>query len=832
MPPQTPGPTETPEPTQTICYNDMPPPMNVRLYWGAGANFQERRQYTCGPRQNAYFGAGVNYWDCMAPDGLDSVHLSQPKNQEKWRVLDNDFYIPARALWHHVPANAPVGVEFDLLGARFVGVGATCDGGPGENCVRPYDYTNYNSSNRGLLLFVQDLGDDAYPGGSGANEDRLIFLMTFAEGPGMGAYGYGDPPPAGHGPISVAGNMDAAWGMYTDDGVLRSTYYIPGRPTGLQAYRAPDVTILNRPIFERGGGGMGKYPYTPDVRNDPTTPRENPPGEWYHWPLMNPSVWPERFPNPYYTEETIWKTTLLEGDYEYGPDQWSKDNLRFSFPTRPNRAYRIIAIKQGTVCAGAAPLSTLTTMYFDTLGDGNVAIAKSAPEQEVRDRMMTYDIQVRNTSQTVTATNVVVRDELPDGVLTGQTFVTPPGATDPITVELPISPAPSEVNGRTIAWRIGNLAPGETRTFQVSVWIAADAPDRLTNVATVTAENDGNPTDNRAEATTLLVNNPTNVRVRVQAPRMVRPGDTFETTIRYSNTTTTTAENVRLAFSVPMSITLVSTSRDTSERRRDGSLLIWNIGTLPANADETITLRIRVPREDEAAAIPAMLEQTATIDAKNDADRYDNASTARTAVLITPRPQTTARLWIHSTLDPQRSAYRTSGASFTWPAGEALDFTPEVTIDDRQTGLPYYRLERRVVAWSFLGSGGLNANVAGCKPREEPRASETEHADLSRLRGCVYRYLDGVTPETLQGQGHLYWAQYPPERMRNDVYVITPLPTGGTDLRIQYAVLTEVVETGYFDVDEDGRADSVLERRTDVVETTYRVEFVVPRDAR
>jgi hypothetical protein len=39
----------------------MPPPMDVRLYWGVGASFQERRQYTCGARQNAYFGAGVNY---------------------------------------------------------------------------------------------------------------------------------------------------------------------------------------------------------------------------------------------------------------------------------------------------------------------------------------------------------------------------------------------------------------------------------------------------------------------------------------------------------------------------------------------------------------------------------------------------------------------------------------------------------------------------------------------------------------------------------------------------------------------------------------------------
>jgi uncharacterized repeat protein (TIGR01451 family) len=321
--------------------------------------------------------------------------------------------------------------------------------------------------------------------------------------------------------------------------------------------------------------------------------------------------------------------------------------------------------------------------------------------------------------------------------------------------------------------------------------------------------------------------------VRVLAPRMVRPGDVFETMIQYSNTTTTTAENVRLAFSVPTGVTLVSSSRTPDKRTgENGSVLFWDIGTLSANVSGTITLRIRVPRENEAAAIPIMLDQTAEIDARNDSNPYDNSSTALTAVLIVPRPQTADRLWIHSMLDPQQGVYRTSGATFTWPAGEALDFTPDVTIDDRQTGEPYYRLNRRVVAWSFLGTGGLNLNGMGCKAREQPPANETQHADLTRMRGCVYRYLDTVSPTTLRGQGHVYWAQYPPERMRNDVYVITPLPRNGTDLRIQYAVLTEVVETGYFDIDEDGRTNSVLERRTDVFEATYRVELVVPRDAR
>ena len=826
-------PTRTPEPTPTPdhpCYTEIPPPMNLRLFWNEGGTVREERRYTCGHFQTGYYNGTLDrnwLWNCSAPDGLQSAEDLYRDRTDDWRILDSSAYVPARSLWHRVPANADVGFEFDLLNARFVGVGATCNGGPGENCVRPYDYTNVNSSNRGLLLFVQDLGDDRMPGGAGANQDRLLYLMTFIDGPGMNMY-YREGV-AGRGPLSVADELAAAWAMGDGRGGLVSVYDIPGRPTGLQAYRAPGVTILNRPIFERGGGA-GNLRRPPDHTHDPT-----PPNHEYHHPLLDPVAWPEytRRVESYGYVWGYYRTTLLERDYEYGPNRWPKDNLRASFRTEPNRSYRMIAIKRGTVCAGEGPLSTLSTLYFHTMGDGNVAISKSAPDQEVRDRMMTYDIEVRNTSSSVTARNVVVVDTLPEGVLMEQVNITPPGATAPTPLPLPISPTPSEVNGRTITWRIGDLAPGEVRTFQISVWIAANAPEFLTNVATVSAENDGDPTDNRAEATTQLITNPTNVAVRVQAPRIVRPGDVFETTITYRNTTNVPAERVELAFSVPPGVTLVSTSREPNVREGENdSVLIWNIGTLPANANGTITLRIRVPREDEAAAIPTLLEQTAEIDARDDADLYDNSSTALTVVLIVPRPQTDDRLWIHSTLDPEQGVYRTSGARFAWPAGEALDFTPEVTIDDRQTGYPYYRLNRRVVAWSFLGTGGLTTTGIGCKAREQPRAQDTEHADLSQMRGCIYRYLDHVSPTTLRGQGHVYWAQYPPERMRNDVYVVTPLPPGGTDLRIQYAVLTEVVETGYFDVDEDGRTDSVLERRTDVFEATYRVEFVVPRDAR
>ncbi|MDW8215791.1 MAG: hypothetical protein RMJ55_19750, partial [Roseiflexaceae bacterium] len=57
-------------------------------------------------------------------------------------------------------------------------------------------------------------------------------------------------------------------------------------------------------------------------------------------------------------------------------------------------------------------------------------------------------------------------------------------------------------------------------------------------------------------------------------------------------------------------------------------------------------------------------------------------------------------------------------------------------------------------------------------------------------------------------------------------YGIWPLPGSPTNLRIQYAVLTELVETGLYDLDGDGRDDSVLDRRTDVLDGTFTVTLV------
>ncbi|MGQ9828771.1 MAG: DUF11 domain-containing protein, partial [Roseiflexus sp.] len=505
--------------------------------------------------------------------------------------------------------------------------------------------------------------------------------------------------------------------------------------------------------------------------------------------------------------------------------------LALRFITEPGHAYRMVMLLDIPGC-DTDMLYTISQLYFYAGEGANVAIEKSAPAESARNQMLGYTLTVRNTSP-LPVTDVVVTDTLPSGLVFGDTPLTlrnpTTGERTTTTQSATSDPPPSSVSvdRRALVWNLGTLQPNETRTINLSIPVPDTAPDTVTNVAVVSSANDTNPADNRAEATTTFFS--ANVGVRITAPRITRPGEEFDVVLTYVNTSDRDATDVHLYYVPSDGVTVIGTSRapdEVVEREHR-----WNIGTVAAGQTGTVRVSLRVV-PPESPVIPAAIIHYASIDASNDADPMDNNAQATTVVLVVP-PATPdeERLRIHSEFDPEHQVYRSTGGSITWPAGEILDFTPSVFLRETQVGLPYYFLRRRIVAWSFVRSGPVKA-TAPCKDREEPTAQDLEHADLSRMRGCVYRYMINPSPEDMRRQGHLFWSEFAPDSMRPDVYTVRPLPRNGTDLVIQYAVLTEAVETNLEDVDGDGVTGSVLERRTDILETPYRVYLVVPRDAR
>lgn len=574
--------------------------------------------------------------------------------------------------------------------------------------------------------------------------------------------------------MKVAGHIDDVWSPNAN-----VNPYIQGRPSGFQAYLRPstraDFTVA---MFSWVGN---------------TTP---------------PAVsWPQP------------DGALPGRDWLWSPNDTEGGALNLRFVTEPNKMYRMLAFTKGPVCD--VEYGTISQLVFHTLDDADMVIEKSAPAEAVRESTIEYGLVVRNIG-TAQAQRVVVTDTLPDGV----TFVAS-------------TPPPSIINGRTLAWELGDIPPNGAQRISIIVTIAANAPDTLVNGAEVQSSNDPNLTNNRAEVTTSLVR--TNVAVTMTATRVVRPGNEFTVTITYRNTSGTTARDVRLTYEQPFGAVLVSSSRPADGSDARG--LVWKIGDLGAGQSGTITLRMQALREDEATVLPAAMEHLTVIAARQDADPRDNTARSITALLVFPRPSTDLRLRIYSEFDPRQMVYQTDGATFTWPTGETLFFTPDILLREPPVmSPPAYAARQRIVAWSFTGSGGMNVNssaatgssagTTACKAREQPPASEIQHADLSRMRGCIYRYRERIGPNEILEQGRLYWSQFAPERVHSATYVLTPLPAGPTDIRIQYVVLTELVETGLYDLDGDGRSDSVLDRRTDVIDGAYQVTLLVPRDAR
>jgi uncharacterized repeat protein (TIGR01451 family) len=136
---------------------------------------------------------------------------------------------------------------------------------------------------------------------------------------------------------------------------------------------------------------------------------------------------------------------------------------------------------------GIVPGASVTTRGTPTAnGVPGLSVSKRGPPGARRGQVVTYTMVVRNTTAT-TARNVVV--------------------TDPVPARMTLIgvPAGAAVVNGAVTWKLGNMAPGASRTLSMRVRLGSNAPlGRYTNTVTVTAT--GLPTQ-RAR-TSLIVTGP------------------------------------------------------------------------------------------------------------------------------------------------------------------------------------------------------------------------------------------------------------------------------------------------------------------------------------
>ena len=177
-----------------------------------------------------------------------------------------------------------------------------------------------------------------------------------------------------------------------------------------------------------------------------------------------------------------------------------------------------------------------------------------------------------------------------------------------------------------------------------------------------------------------------------------------------------------------------------------------------------------------------------------------------------------------SDFDPAAGIYRSAGDTISWPAGEVLNFGPAVTLVAPASADPALTYRSRVIAWSFVSSGGHSVHsvdVMGhsvCRLRSEPAPG-----DADGLAGCAYRYLERPTTDAMRLQAHAFWSVGTPLDMCIDVYTYDLGRLRDTDLTLQVAIRTEAI---------DSVTGQVLASTTEIKTATFAVRLAAPRSAR
>ncbi len=186
-----------------------------------------------------------------------------------------------------------------------------------------------------------------------------------------------------------------------------------------------------------------------------------------------------------------------------------------------------------------------------------IAIAKSAPATEVVNRQFQYSITVTNPSQ-VDATNVVVTDNLPEGI----SYVS--------------SVPEARVSGQTLTWSLGTLAAGGAS--DITVTVTGPQTGTFENCAEVAADYG---LHDRACATTVIT--APALAIDKQCPAEVLLCDEITYVITVRNTGDAPASNVRISDALPAGLALSDGRTSITE----------NLGTLGAGESRQLTYTAR-----------------------------------------------------------------------------------------------------------------------------------------------------------------------------------------------------------------------------------------------
>jgi len=263
---------------------------------------------------------------------------------------------------------------------------------------------------------------------------------------------------------------------------------------------------------------------------------------------------------------TIITTFTVPADYQ-GPDPIDNIAVASALNIGPD------PVTSNTV---SLPLSPLPPQVAD------LEVLKTGPEVGELGDTLEYIIEVKNLSDTVAATGVIVRDRL-----------TPNSNIEYVDL------AGGIANNGVITWDIGTIPPDETVTLRVKLRFIAEG--NYENIAFSESNNDPDPENNddsppdddetRSVPTTITPAQPPNLTLSKDGPETFNPGDTITYNFTINNPTNTEAINVILTND---DLTNLGFTFQPSSLCPN---LPCNLGTIPAGKTLSFDLSFLVPTD-------------------------------------------------------------------------------------------------------------------------------------------------------------------------------------------------------------------------------------------
>lgn len=242
--------------------------------------------------------------------------------------------------------------------------------------------------------------------------------------------------------------------------------------------------------------------------------------------------------------------------------------------------------------------------------EADVSVTKSVtPERLISGAEGTYLVTVTNGGPS-TARQVTFTDSMPTGLT-------------PTSVQ---GPGTCSIAGQDVNCTFDSIAPNMSRNVYITVDVAADAPETVTNRVEVSSPTDNTPGNNTGTVTTGIADDADLAMTKVADRDTVNAGEVITYTLGVVNNGPSTAHGVTITDQIPAG-TDVQEHDDRCEL--EDHTLTCAIGNLVAGESAAPQITVSIPDDSEVTSI---VNEATVSSSTNDSNADNNSAEASVAV--------------------------------------------------------------------------------------------------------------------------------------------------------------------------------------------------------